>query len=71
MEENPDFEEARHLELKLKNELKEKRLTLKANLAKTNTSEQVAVYNYQIKGEPIKMQVERTVKVYINGKEER
>lgn len=69
--ENSDYETARNDELTTKNEIKEKNAELRSVMAKVNPSENLSVYDYNIKGEPLKLQIERTVKVYINGKEER
>ena len=66
-----DFETARNDELTLKNEIKEKNSELRQAMATVNTDQQVATYDYNIQGEKLKMQVERVVKVYINGKEEK
>ncbi len=38
---------------------------------KVDVDKQLSTYEYNIKGEPVKMQVERVVKVYINGREEK
>lgn len=66
-----DFEKAKNDELTYKNEIKEKSGELKQKMAQVDTDEQLSTYNYNIKGEKIKMQVERVAKVYINGKEEK
>lgn len=69
--EDKDYEQANNDELTYKNDIKEKNAELRAVMAKLNTSQTLSTYDYNIKGEPVKMQVERVVKVYINGKEER
>ena len=66
-----DYEEAKNEELTLKNQIREKNAELRAMMAQVNPSQLLATYDYNIKGEALKMQVERVVKVYINGKEER
>ena len=40
-------------------------------MAQVNKDQDLSTYEYNIKGEPLKMQVERVVRVYINGKEEK
>jgi len=68
---DPSYEEAKNSELTLKNQMKEKNGELKQVMAKMKTEEQVSTYEYNIKGENQKLQVERVVKVYINGKEQK
>lgn len=69
--ENEDYEQASNDQLALKNQIKEKNSDLKVAMSNINTSQTLSSYEYNIKGEPIKLQVERVVKVYINGKEEK
>ena len=69
--EDPTYEKAKNDELTYKNELKEKNAELRELMAKVNPQEQLSTYDYNIKGAPMKVQVERVVKVYINGKEEK
>jgi len=66
-----DYEQSKNDELTLKNQIREKSAELKQLMAKVDTDQQLSTYNYNIKGEDLKMQVEKVVKVYINGKEER
>lgn len=66
-----DYKDAKHDELLKKNEIKEKAAELRALMAKASPREDLSVFDYNIKGEMIKLQVERSVKVFINGKEER
>lgn len=66
-----DYEQASNDELTVKNQIKELAAELKQAMSQVNTSQQLTVYDYNIKGEPVKLQVERVVKVYINGKEEK
>jgi hypothetical protein len=66
-----DYETAKNDELTYKNQIREKNAELRELMAKVNVDQQLSTYDYNIKGEPIKMQVERVVKVYINGKEEK
>ena len=65
------YEDARNKELTEKNELKEANAELREALGKVNTDQQLSTYSYNIKGEKLKVQVERVAKVYINGKEEK
>ncbi len=69
--EDKDYEQARNEELTRKNEIKEKTAELRELMNQVNTDQQLSTYDYNIKGEKVKMQVQRTVKVYLNGKEER
>lgn len=69
--EDKDFETASNDELTLKNQIKEKNAEIRQALAQIDPSQLLSTYNYNIKGELLKLQVERVVKVYINGKEEK
>jgi hypothetical protein len=66
-----DYEEATNDELTLKNQIKEKNAELKEVMAKLNKNQDLSTYDYNIKGEPMKVQVERVVRVYINGQEQK
>ena len=66
-----DYEQSKNDELTYKNQIREKSAELRQLMAKVNTDQQLSTYDYNIKGEPLKVQVERVVKVYINGKEEK
>lgn len=69
--EDSDYEQAANEELTLKNQIKEKNGELKKVMTQVNRDQDLSTYDYNIKGEPMKLQVERVVKVYINGKEEK
>ncbi len=69
--EDKTYETAKNDELTHKNEIKEKSTELREMMNRVNTDQQLSTYDYNIKGSPVKMQVERTVKVYLNGKEEK
>ncbi len=69
--EEKDYEVAKNDELTYKNQIKEKTAELRQVMAEVNTDQKLSTYDYNIHGETLKMQVERTVKVYINGKEEK
>ena len=69
--EDSDYEQASNDELTLKNQIKEKNAHLRKAMAQVNKDQDLSTYEYNIKGEPLKMQVERVVRVYINGKEEK
>jgi len=69
--EDKDFEQAKQDELKYKNEVTEKNTDIREVVRELNVNQVVSTYDYNIKGEPMKMQVERVVKVYINGQEAR
>lgn len=64
-----DYKKAIEDEMKQKIHLREKNTQLKELLAKVRTNEELSTYNYNINGENIKMQVEKSLKVYLNGKE--
>lgn len=67
--EDADYEQAKNDELTLKNEIKEKSSELRELMAKVDKDQDLSTYDYNIKQAPVKLQVERVVKVYINGKE--
>ena len=69
--EDKDYETARNDELTLKNDIREKNAELRQMMAGVNIDQQLSTYDYNINGAPVKMQVERVVKVYLNGKEEK
>lgn len=69
--EDKDYEQSKNDELTYKNQIKEKSAELRQAMAQVNTDQQLSTYEYNIKGEPLKMQVERVVKVYINGREQK
>ncbi len=69
--EDKDYEKSKNDELTYKNQIKEKNSELRHAMAQVNVDQQLSTYEYNIKGEPLKMQVERVVKVYINGREEK
>jgi hypothetical protein len=69
--EDKDYETAANDELTLKNQLKEKNAELREVMASVNKAQDLSTYDYNIKGEKLKLQVQRVVKVYINGKEEK
>jgi hypothetical protein len=69
--EDKDYETAKNDELTYKNQMREKNAELREIMAQVNPDQQLSTYDYNIKGEPLKMQVQRVVKVYINGKEEK
>ena len=66
-----DYETSKNDELTYKNQIREKNAELRELMSKLNVDQQLSTYDYNIKGEPLKMQVERIVKVYINGREEK
>jgi len=66
-----DYEQAKQDEKKYKNSIAEKNGELRELMSQVNIDQTLSTYNYNIKGEELKMQVERVVKVYINGKEEK
>ncbi len=69
--EDKDYEKAKNDDLTYKNQIKEKGSELREMMKSVDADKLLATYDYNIKGEKLKMQVERVVKVYINGKEEK
>ena len=69
--EDKDYEQSKNDELTYKNQIKEKSSELREAMAQVNVDQQLSTYEYNVKGEPIKMQVERVVKVYLNGREQK
>lgn len=69
--EDKDYETAANDELTLKNKIKEKNGELRQTMAQVDKGQDLSTYEYNIKGETLKMQVQRVVKIFINGKEER
>lgn len=69
--EDNDYETAKNDELTLKNQIKEKNAELRQTMAQVNKNQDLSTYDYNIKGENMKVQVQRVVKVYINGREEK
>ncbi len=69
--EDKDYEKAKNDDLTYKNQIKEKSSELREIMKEVDIDKQLATYDYNIKGEKLKMQVERVVKVYINGREEK
>lgn len=66
-----DYETSKNDTLTYRNQIREKNAEIRKALAEVNVDQQLSTYEYNIKGAPLKMQVERVVKVYINGKEEK
>lgn len=69
--EDKDYETAANDELTIRNQIKEKNAELRKTMAQVNKNQDLSTYDYNIKGEPMKVQVERVVRVYINGKEQK
>jgi len=69
--EDTDYETAHNDELDYKNKIKDKNTELRELMAQVNKGQDLSTYDYNIKGEPMKVQVQRVVKVFINGKEEK
>jgi hypothetical protein len=69
--EDKDYETAANDDLTLRNQIKEKNAELREAMAEVNKGQDLSTYDYNIKGEKLKLQVQRVVKVYINGKEEK
>jgi len=66
-----DYETAANDEITLKNQIKEKNAELRQTMTQVNRNQDLSTYDYNIKGGQVKMQVQRVVKVYINGKEQK
>jgi len=69
--EDKDYETAKNDQLTLKNQTREKASELRHVMAQVDKDQLVSTYDYNIAGEKIKMQVERGVKVYLNGREQK
>ena len=69
--EDTDYEQAHNDEIEYKNKIKDKNTELRELMTQVNKGQDLSTYEYNIKGEPIKLQVQRVVKVFINGKEGR
>jgi len=69
--EDTDYEQAHNDELEYKNKIKDRSAELRELMATVNKNQDLSTYDYNIKGEPMKVQVQRVVKVFINGKEEK
>ena len=69
--EDTDYETAYNDEIEYKNKIKDKNTELRELMTRVNKGQDLSNYDYNIKGEPIKLQVQRVVKVFINGREER
>ncbi len=68
---NDDYKDAKEREVKTKEEVREKSAQLKLLMSKMNPELELASYKYTVAGELINMEVERAVKIYINGHEEK
>lgn len=71
LREDKDYEQSKQDELKYKNAITEKNADIKEVMREMNKDQQLSTYDYNIKGEMIKMHVERYVKLYLNGREEK
>lgn len=69
--EDTDYENAKNEELTLKPKISDKKKEVKELMAQVNPDQQLSTHEYNVKGETMKVQVERVVKWYINGKEQR
>lgn len=67
--EDTDYETAKNDEVTLKPQIRDKKTEMRQLMTHVNPNQQLSTLEYNIKGEALKIQVERTVKVYINGKE--
>lgn len=71
MLEDKDYAEAKKSEKELKIELKEKNADIREELNEIKMTTLTASFDYMIEGEPVKVQIEKFVKFYLNGKEEK
>ncbi len=71
LSEDDNFSEAKHDEVDVKNKIKEKSGVLRELMSKVDPEQDLSTYSYNVKGEDLKVQVERVVKVFINGKEQK
>ncbi|MFN7160184.1 MAG: hypothetical protein ACK4NC_01070 [Candidatus Gracilibacteria bacterium] len=66
-----DYEQAKKDELTYSTEVKEKIGELKAVLSQVERTEDLVSLEYNINNEPLKVQLERVMKFYVNGNEQR
>lgn len=66
-----DYEQAKKDELTYSSELKEKVGELKTVLSQVERTEDLVSLEYNINNEPMKVQLERIMKVYVNGNEQK
>lgn len=69
--EDADYEQAMNESLDLKPKIKDKKTQLRELMASANKNQELSTHEFNVKGEPVKIQVQRVVKVYINGKEQK
>lgn len=69
--EDTDYAEAKKTEKELKVELTEVNADIKEILNDVKMQTLTASYDYTIDGAPVKLQVEKFVKFYLNGKEQK
>lgn len=71
MMEDIDYAEAKKSEKELKVQLKEKNADIREELNEMKMNNLTASLDYVIEGEPVKVQIEKFVKFFLNGKEQK
>jgi len=71
MMEDTDFADAKKTEKELKVAIKEKKSDIREELVQMKMNGLTASLDYVIQGEPVKLQLEKFVKFYLNGKEQK
>lgn len=69
--EDNDYAEAKKTEKEMKIEISEKKSEIRIVLDEVNQNRMNAEYDYMLEGSPLKMQMERTVRFFLNGKEQK
>ena len=71
MMEDIDYADAKKTEKEVKVQLKEKNADIREELAEMKMNNLTASLDYVIEGEPVKLQIEKFVKFFLNGKEQK
>ncbi len=71
MMEDNDYADAKKSEKELKVELKEKNSDIREELSEMKMNTLTASLDYVIEGEPVKLQIEKMIKFFLNGKEQK
>ncbi len=71
MMEGNDYADAKKTEKELVVEIKEKAADIREELIEIKMNDLTASLDYVIEGEPVKVQIEKMIKFYLNGKEQK
>lgn len=69
--EDNDYAEAKKSDKELRIKIKEQNSDIRMMLDEVNKTTMHAEYDYNLEGEPLKMQMERAVLFFLNGKEQK